>query len=142
MRNILNRNDEMAGTHLNETVGSNNRRAAVKKALCLLLVLLACTAVFASDSIAVLDTAGDKILALISAKWVKAILVLALIVEFGAIAFGKAQGQEGVIGKLLPWVIGTAGILGATSVVNYFFKGITQEALAMAVDVSAAIASV
>lgn len=100
--------------------------------LCLLLVcLFATSGVFADDSIAVLDTAGNKILSLVNAKWVKALLVVALIIEFGVVAFGGAQGEGGIIKKVLPWIIGTAGILGATSVVNFFFKGITQESLSI-----------
>lgn len=85
----------------------------------------------ATDGIAVLDTAGDKILSLVTAKWVKALLVVALIIEFGVIAFGNSQGEGGIIKKVLPWIIGTAGILGATSIVNFFFSGIAQEGLSM-----------
>lgn len=84
---------------------------------------------FAADSIAVLDSAGNKILELISASWVKALLCVALIIEFGVIAFGNSQGEGGMIKKVLPWIIGTAGILGATSIVNFFFSGISQESL-------------
>lgn len=95
-----------------------------------------------AEGIAVLDSAGESILALVSAKWVKALLVVALIIEFGVIAFGNAQGEGGVIKKVLPWIIGTAGILGATSIVNFFFSGITQEELTMATDVIQAFEAV
>ena len=40
-----------------------------------------------------------------------------------------------MVKKVLPWIIGTAGILGATSIVNFFFGSVTQEALSMATDV-------
>lgn len=95
-----------------------------------------------AEGIEVLDSAGESILALVSAKWVKALLVVALIIEFGVIAFGNAQGEGGVIKKVLPWIIGTAGILGATSIVNFFFSGITQEELTMATDVIQAFEAV
>ncbi len=90
---------------------------------------------FADDGIAVLDSAGNKILSLVGSIWVKALLVVALIIEFGVIAFGNAQGEGGMVKKVLPWILGTAGILGATSIVNFFFSGITQEQLAIATDV-------
>lgn len=86
---------------------------------------------FADGGIEVLDDAGNKIIELVSATWVKALLVVALIIEFGVIAFGNAQGEGGIIKKVLPWIIGTAGILGATSIVNFFFSNVTSEALAM-----------
>ena len=109
----------------------------VKSAICILLIALFCSSgLFAqSDGIAVLDNAGQSILDLVGAKWVKALLVVALIVEFGVIAFGNAQGEGGMVKKVLPWIIGTAGILGATSIVNFFFGSVTQEALSMATDV-------
>lgn len=90
-----------------------------------------CSSGLFAEGIPVLDTAGTKILELVSATWVKALLVVALIIEFGVIAFGNAQGEGGIIKKVLPWIIGTAGILGATSIVNFFFSGITQEGLSM-----------
>ena len=102
-----------------------------------MLVLIFCASgLFAqsSESIAVLDTSGQKIIDLVTAKWVKALLVVALIIEFGVIAFGNAQGEGGMIKKVLPWILGTAGILGATSIVNFFFGNISQEALTMATD--------
>ncbi len=96
---------------------------------------------FADDGIAVLDSAGSKILELVSATWVKALLVVALIIEFGVIAFGNAQGEGGIIKKMLPWVIGTAGILGATSIVNFFFSNVTQESLSMVVETAKVFAA-
>lgn len=111
-------------------------KKTVKSAICILLIALFCTSgLFADDGIAVLDNAGQSILDLVGAKWVKALLVVALIVEFGVIAFGNAQGEGGMVKKVLPWIIGTAGILGATSIVNFFFGSVTQEALSMATDV-------
>lgn len=59
-------------------------------------------------------------------------LAVALVIEFGVIAFGNAQGQGDIIKKVLPWVIGTAGILGATSIVNFFFSNVKSETISMA----------
>lgn len=100
-----------------------------------MIALFCSSSLFADDGIAVLDDAGNKILGLIGSVWVKALLVVALIIEFGVIAFGNAQGEGDMVKRVLPWVLGTAGILGATSIVNFFFSGITQEALTMATDV-------
>ena len=112
-------------------------KKTVKSAICILFIALFCSSgLFAqSDGIAVLDNAGQSILDLVGAKWVKALLVVALIVEFGVIAFGNAHGEGGMVKKVLPLIIGTAGILGATSIVNFFFGSVTQEALSMATDV-------
>lgn len=98
------------------------------------LMLFCSGGLFAQESIAVLDTAGEKILKLISAKWVKAILCVALVIEFGIVAFGNAQGEGGTIKKVLPWIIGTAGILGATSIVNFFFSNVSQESLGLLIE--------
>lgn len=112
-----------------------NRNRRIKMAAALLVVGFLCLAqASASGTIGALDTAGEKILALIGAKWVKALLTVALIIEFGVIAFGNAQGEGGMIKKVLPWIIGTGGILGATSIVNYFFGSVKSESLAFAAD--------
>ncbi len=105
-----------------------NKRTIMYIAMLFCTLFLSTTDIFA-EGIAVLDSAGEKILSLIGAKWVKALLVIALCIEFGAVAFGAAQGEGGIIKKVLPWILGTAGILGATSIVNFFFSGIEQENL-------------
>ncbi len=111
-------------------------KKALKSVICILFIALFCSSgLFAEESIAVLDTAGNKILSLVGSIWVKALLVVALIIEFGVIAFGNAQGEGGMVKKVLPWILGTAGILGATSIVTFFFSHVTQESLAMATDV-------
>ena len=114
-------------------------KKAFKSVICILFIaIFFSSGLFAQssgDSIAVLDSAGNKILSLVGSIWVKALLVVALIIEFGVIAFGNAQGEGGIVKKVLPWILGTAGILGATSIVNFFFSGITQEQLATATNV-------
>lgn len=104
------------------------------------LVMVCVTGAFAAESIAVLDNAGQKIISIIGSTWVKALLAVALVIEFGVIAFGNAQGQGDIIKKVLPWVIGTAGILGATSIVNFFFSNVSTEKLSMVVQTALAAA--
>lgn len=128
-----------AGTAIAREEGRNRR---IKMAAALLVVGVLCLAqASAAGTIGALDTAGEKILALIGAKWVKALLAVALIIEFGVIAFGNAQGEGGMIKKVLPWIIGTGGILGATSIVNYFFGSVKSESLAFAADAARAMGS-
>ena len=94
-----------------------------------LVMFLTSSEIFAEDTIAVLDKAGDQIIKLITAKWVKALLTVALVIEFGVCAFGNAQGEGGMVKKVLPWIIGTAGILGSTSIVKFFFTNIEASGL-------------
>lgn len=102
------------------------RNAGMAKVLFVMIVLFAAACpVFADEGIPVLDKMGNKIIDLINARWVRALLALALVIEFGVIAFGNVQGEGGMIKKVLPWIIGTAGILGACSIVGFFFKGTT-----------------
>ena len=113
------------GTVLSGKAVSGRSRMAKFLVMALVLCAVFASPIFAADgdTIAVLDSMGDKIINLINARWLKALLALALCIEFGVIAFGNAQGEGGMIKKVLPWVIGTAGILGATSIVGFFFKG-------------------
>lgn len=106
-----------------------NRRTIQLFIVCAALFIFGTSGLFAEDSIAVLDDAGNKLLSLIGSTWVKAFLCIALVIEFGVVAFGNAQGEGGVIKKVLPWIVGTAGILGATSIVNFFFSNISSEEL-------------
>lgn len=116
-----------------EISGTGNGGRTYRRCVMIAAVLLLCAAgAFAAESIAVLDSAGDKIISIIGSKWVKALLAVALVIEFGVIAFGNAQGQGDIIKKVLPWVIGTAGILGATSIVNFFFSNVKSETISMA----------
>ena len=95
-----------------------------------LVMFLTSSEIFAAEAtIAVLDNAGDQIIKLITAKWVKALLTVALVIEFGVCAFGNAQGEGGMVKKVLPWIIGTAGILGSTSIVKFFFTNIESSGL-------------
>lgn len=105
--------------------GSKNKGVLKCLFMVCLVLFMSSANIFAADAtIAVLDNAGESILSLITAKWVKALLTVALVIEFGVCAFGNAQGEGGMIKKVLPWIIGTAGILGSSSIVDYFFNNI------------------
>ena len=70
------------------------------------------------DSIVELDNWADKILELFQSSWVKAILLVALIVE----AIGMV-----LIKKFAPWIIGTIILLSASSICSYFLGDLSFE---------------
>ena len=100
-------------------------RLAKLLVVALVFGFIAASPLFAAETIDKLDNFGDKIISLLDAKWLKAILALGLVIEFGVIAFGNSQGEGGMVKKVLPWIIGTGGILAATSIVSFVFKGVT-----------------
>lgn len=82
---------------------------------------MGCLLFSATETIEELDDWGEKILGLIGSGWVKALMTVALVIEFGIIGFGNAQGEGGIFKKVLPWTIGTVGILGASSITSFFW---------------------
>ena len=120
----------------------NNLSKTVKSALtskhfiACALIFAACIvptfAVGSGESIAELDTWADKILELFQSSWVKAILLVALIVEaIGMVLAGQQGGGGQMIKKFAPWIIGTIILLSASSICSYFLDGLSFE-IAMA----------
>ena len=116
----------------------NNFLSGLKKTfsskhfLALALVFAACVvptfAAGSGESIAELDTWADKILELFQSSWVKAILLVALIVEaIGMVLAGQQGGGGQMIKKFAPWIIGTIILLSASSICSYFLDGLTFE---------------
>lgn len=83
----------------------------------------------AAGTIGALDSFGDKLLALCTSKWLKAILAVMLMISVGVAAYGNSQGSSQMVQNALRWAIGTAVILAGTSVVKYFFNGVQMEGL-------------
>ncbi len=80
------------------------------------------------DSIVELDNWADKILELFQSSWVKAILLVALIVEaIGMVLAGQQGGGGQMIKKFAPWIIGTIILLSASSICSYFLGDLTFE---------------
>lgn len=75
----------------------------------------------------VLDSVGDKLINFLSSKFLKSILGLGLAGEFGAMAVAGSQGNNELVKKILPWAIGTGGVLGATAITNYIFDGLSVD---------------
>lgn len=89
------------------------------------------------DSIVELDNWADKILELFQSSWVKAILLVALIVEaIGMVLAGQQGGGGQMIKKFAPWIIGTIILLSASSICSYFLGDLSFE-VAMAPAVTA-----
>lgn len=105
---------------------------ASKHLIALAIVFAACIvptfAAGSGESIAELDTWADKILELFQSSWVKAILLVALIVEaIGMVLAGQQGGGGQMIKKFAPWIIGTIILLSASSICSYFLDGLTFE---------------
>ena len=80
------------------------------------------------DSIVELDNWADKILELFQSSWVKAILLVALIVEaIGMVLAGQQGGGGQMIKKFGPWIIGTIILLSASSICSYFLGDLKFE---------------
>ena len=80
------------------------------------------------DSIVELDNWADKILELFQSSWVKAILLVALIVEaIGMVLAGQQGGGGQMIKKFAPWIIGTIILLSASSICSYFLGDLSFE---------------
>lgn len=88
------------------------------------------------DSIVELDNWADKILELFQSSWVKAILLVALIVEaIGMVMAGQQGGGGQMLKKFAPWIIGTIILLSASSICSYFLSDLSFEvAMAPAVQ--------
>lgn len=79
-------------------------------------------------SIGELDNWADKILELFQSSWVKAILLVALIVEaIGMVLAGQQGGGGQMLKKFAPWIIGTIILLCSSSICSYFLDGMTFE---------------
>ena len=80
------------------------------------------------SSIGELDNWADKILELFQSSWVKAILLVALIVEaIGMVLAGQQGGGGQMLKKFAPWIIGTIILLCSSSICSYFLDGLSFE---------------
>ena len=75
--------------------GSKNKGVLKCLFMVCLVLFMSSANIFAADAtIAVLDNAGESILSLITAKWVRALLTVALVIEFGICAFFYLKGED------------------------------------------------
>lgn len=73
---------------------------------------------FAADKIESLDNNASAILKIITGTPLKVVLVIAVIVCFGCIAWGQSQGEGGMFKKVLPIIVGCVGIASAVGIVT------------------------
>jgi len=52
---------------------------------------------------------------------VQVLIIVALVIEFGVIAYGQAQGEGGMFKKIWPVLVGTIGIQAAKSIIEFFW---------------------
>lgn len=90
-----------------------------QKAICFTLYCTLFTSAFAEGE---LDTAAETLLKIVTGKPLKVVLILAVIVCFGVIAWGQSQGEGGMFKKVLPVIIGCIGVASASGVVNTFYN--------------------
>lgn len=93
--------------------------------LILFMIFLVCASAFAQGkggSIGKLDEWAQTLVNLLTATWLKAICILALVgICIGMIVAGR--NEPGLIKKFIPWLIGTIILLSAADIVKYFFTG-------------------
>ncbi|MBQ9282263.1 MAG: hypothetical protein IJ207_08715 [Treponema sp.] len=109
-----------------------NAKSVICSKSFLMFALLSCVMISntfaASEAIDVLDSWGNKILAIFSSGWVKALACVALIVEaIGMIVAGQQGGGGAIIKKFAPWIIGTIILLCASGITGYFLDGLEFE---------------
>ncbi|MBQ8680353.1 MAG: hypothetical protein IJ530_11410 [Treponema sp.] len=109
-----------------------NAKSVICSKSFLMFALLSCVMISntfaASEAIDVLDSWGNKILAIFSSGWVKALACVALIVEaIGMIVAGQQGGGGAIIKKFAPWIIGTIILLCASGITGYFLEGLEFE---------------
>lgn len=110
------------------TNGEKFNRDTRKTVLCVLLILLCCSSLFAQSSSTpeLVDNWSNKLINFIGSGWVKAVALLALVVEAIGIVVGGQQGGGGaVFKKLAPWIVGTILLLMASSICNYMYEGVS-----------------
>lgn len=111
-------------TNLKKTF-SNNRFLVFALIMCAFALP---TFAAGGDSIVELDNWADKILELFQSSWVKAVLLVALIVEaIGMVVAGQQGGGGQMLKKFAPWIIGTIVLLSASSICSYFLKDLSFE---------------
>lgn len=79
------------------------------------------------SGIATLDSWGDKIIQVFTSSWVKAILVIALIIEgICLVMAGQQGGGAQMLKRFGPWIIGTIILLSASGICDFFFNSASE----------------
>jgi hypothetical protein len=119
----------MKSLNLNEQKKYENIKSffcSKKFILVMVLFFVIITPTFAAETITQLETWSNKVLSLFQSTWVKAILLIALIVEaIGVVVAGRNGGGGEILKKFAPWIIGTIILLSASGICSYFLDGLS-----------------
>lgn len=82
-----------------------------------------------SDTIEQLDTWGTKLINIFKSTWVKALLLVSLILIAIEVAMGMQQGAslKDMIGKFSGWIIGTIVLATASGICTFFLGDLNFE---------------
>lgn len=114
---------------------SNDKKSFLKKIqktfckkevlIMFVMLVMAVSPLFGADTISSLDTWGQKILDIFTGTWVKALLMVALIIEAIMMVVSGQQGGGGqMFKKFGPWIVGTIILLSASGICTYFLDGL------------------
>lgn len=93
--------------------------------LCLISAVFVVPTFAGDDTIGKLDEWSAKVLDIFASKWLKAVCLIALVLEALGVVVGGQQGGGGqLIKKFAPWMIGTVIMLCASSICSYFLTDI------------------
>lgn len=84
---------------------------------------LSSSRIFATPSTTLLDNDANAVLQMITGTPLKVVMILAVILCFGLIAWGQSQGEGGMFKKVIPIVVGLIGIGSAATIVAGFISG-------------------
>ncbi len=121
-------------SHVNTGIGAG-KQITTKRIIVVLLMLMCCSVVFADapDNTTLTNQVTgwtNKLTGFMGSGWVKAIALIALVVEaIGIVVGGQQGGGAQVFKKLSPWIIGTIILLMASSVCSYLYTDFKIESL-------------
>lgn len=115
--------NKMAETELTSKSADVSKKVIV---FCVLFFAVMTPIFCQSNQITQLDSWATKVLELFQSTWVKAILLIALIVEaIGVVVAGQQGGGGQMLKKFAPWIIGTIVLLSASGICTYFLQDLS-----------------
>ncbi|MBO4704860.1 MAG: TrbC/VirB2 family protein [Spirochaetaceae bacterium] len=113
---------------------AGNDRQNVRRVIAVLILMLCCSLVFAQGGTGQNGTTGNSLLdgqitdwtgkltSFLGSNWVKAIALVALVIEaIGIVIGGQQGGGTQVFKKMAPWIIGTVILLMASGICSYMY---------------------
>ena len=116
---------------INNIKNAGNDRQNVRRVIAVLILMLCCSLVFAqgtssTDLNSTMETWTGKLTSFFGSGWIKAIALVALVVEgIGIVVGGQQGGGTQVFKKMAPWIIGTVILLMASGICSYMYEGLS-----------------